>query len=87
VAGAVILVGCGHSTAAAPPTSTIAPTTTSTTQPAVSKLTVVGVRPGVNQAPFYPQITVVTVSCGAAPQGGRFVRVDLPAGAARTPAK
>jgi len=87
VAGALILVGCGHSTAAVPPTSTIAPTTTSTTVPAVSKLTVVGVRPGVNQAPFYPQTTVVTVSCGATSQGGRFVRIDLPAGAAGTPGR
>jgi hypothetical protein len=87
VAGALILVGCEHSTAAAPPTSAIATTTTSTTEPAVSKLTVVGVRAGVNQAPFYPQITVAAVSCGVAPQGGRFVRIDLPAGAAGTPAK
>jgi hypothetical protein len=84
--GAAWLVACGSSKAAAPAT-TIATTTTSTTIPAVSNLTVVGVRPAVLQAPFYPQITATQVTCGLAPKGGRFVRVDLPAGGAGTPAK
>ena len=83
----LLLVGCGHSKAALP-TTTVAPTTTSTTMPpASSNLTVVGVRPGVLQAPFYPQVMVSQVSCGPAPKGGRFVRIDLPAGPAGTPAK
>lgn len=87
VVAAVTLAGCGGSKAAAPPTTTIPTTTTTTAPPAVSKLTIVGVRPGVNQAPFYPQITVTQVTCGASPQGGRFVRIDLPVGAAGTPAR
>ncbi|HEX3541952.1 MAG TPA: hypothetical protein VHT75_16075 [Acidimicrobiales bacterium] len=82
----LLLVGCGGGKAALA-TTTIATTTTSTTAPVVSNLTAVGVRPGVNQAPFYPQVMVTRVTCGPAPKGGRFVRVDLPAGPAGTPAK
>ncbi len=86
VASLAALGGCSHSTAAAPP-PTIATTTTSTTVPVSSSLTVVGVRPGVLQAPFYPQVTVSQVSCGVSPTGGRFVRVNLPAGGAGTSPK
>lgn len=78
------LAGCKGGTAVTkvtvPSTST-----TSTTAPALSQLNVVGVRPGVLQAPFYPQITVTQVSCGVDPGRGRFVRIDLPAGGAGTP--
>jgi hypothetical protein len=84
---ALVLAGCGGSKAAGPATTTIPATTTTTAPPVVSKLTVVGVRPGVNQPPFYPQITVTQVSCGVSPQGGRYVRVDLPVGGAGTPAR
>jgi hypothetical protein len=45
-----------------------------------------GVRPAVSQPPFYPPITITSVSCGVFPKGGRFVRVDLPASPA-SPAK
>jgi hypothetical protein len=45
-----------------------------------------GVRPGVLQAPFYPQVTVTTVTCGVV-NGKRFVRVDVPAGAPGTTVK
>jgi hypothetical protein len=82
---AATLVGCSRSPASVAPT-TIAPTTTTSTTIPASSLTVVGVRPGVLQAPFYPQATVGQVSCGVAPNGGRFVRIDVPAGAAGTPA-
>lgn len=84
---ALAVAGCGHAALTSPPTptTTLAPTTTSTTV-ADSNLTVVGVRPGVLQAPFYPQTTVTRVSCGVAPMGGRFVRLDLAPGAAGTPA-
>ena len=81
---ALAVAGCGHAALTSPPTTTMAPTTTSTTV-ADSNLTVVGVRPGVLQAPFYPQTTVTRVSCGVAPMGGRFVRLDLAPGAAGTP--
>ncbi|MDQ1443078.1 MAG: hypothetical protein QOG97_3306 [Acidimicrobiaceae bacterium] len=84
---AIVALGACSNSKAAVATTTIATTTTSTTLAAVSQLTVVGVRPAVLQAPFYPQLTVTQVSCGKAPQGGRFVRVDLPAGGAGTPAK
>jgi len=67
-------------------TTTIAAVTTSTTAPSATSLTVDGVSPGVLQPPFYPQVTVTQVSCGAAPKGGVFVRIDLPAGGAGTPA-
>jgi hypothetical protein len=83
---AVALVACSSAKTATPAT-TIATTTTSTTVAALSSLTVVGVRPAVLQAPFYPQITVTQVSCGPSPKGGRFVRVDLPAGGPGTAAK
>lgn len=79
-----VVVGCGHSKkAAAPPPSTAATTTTTL---AVSHLEVVGVRPGVNQAPFYPMATVTSVTCGTGPKG-RFVRIDVPAGLAGTTAR
>lgn len=79
------LVGCSHTIAAV--TTTTTATTTTTTVPVVSSLTVTGVRPGVLQAPFFPQAAVTQVSCGLAPGGGRFVRIDVPAGGAGTPAK
>ncbi len=83
---ALAVVGCSHTNTAVT-TTTIATTTTSTVVPVVSNLTVTGVRPGVLQAPFFPPATVTQVSCGLAPNGGRFVRIDIPAGAAGTPAK
>jgi hypothetical protein len=58
--------------------------TTSTTMPPVSSLSIQGVKPAVLQAPFYPMVTVSTVSCGTGP-AGRFVRLDLPPGPAGTP--
>lgn len=66
--------------------TTVAASTTSTTAPSATSLVVDGVSPGVLQAPFYPQVTVTQVSCGSAPKGGVFVRIDLPAGGAGTPA-
>jgi hypothetical protein len=89
LAGAFVVVGvvgCSSSKTAAP-TTTIATTTTSTIPPVVSNLMVDGVRPGVLQAPFYPPITVTQVVCGVDPKGGRFVRIDLPAGASGTPGR
>jgi hypothetical protein len=82
-----LVAACGTSKTTAPPTSTTTAVTTTTTQPATSNLTVDGVRPGVLQAPFYPQITVTQVTCGAAPKGGRFIRINLPPGGAGTPAR
>lgn len=91
----VVLVGCSSGKKALVSTTTVA--TTTTTAAAVSQLTVDGQPPGscaegagstcVIRAPFYPQITVTQVSCGPAPKGGTFVRIDLPAGAAGTPAR
>jgi hypothetical protein len=44
-----------------------------------------GVSPGVEQAPFYPQVTVTSVVCG--PSGtGRYVAVGVPAGGPGTQA-
>ena len=84
----VALFGCGSkSPTAQPPVTLPAATTTSTTLPLVSKITAVGVRSGVSQPPFYPQVMVTAVSCGAFPKGGRFVRISLPAGGAGTPIK
>ena len=77
------LVGCTKSTATQPTTTTAS--TTTTTAPSETQLSVDGVRPGVLQAPFYPPITVTQVSCGPAPKGGQFVRIDLPAGGPGTP--
>jgi hypothetical protein len=81
----VALAGCKAGSAATKATVP-STSTTSTTAPPASQLTIVGVRPGVLQAPFYPQITVSQVSCGVDPGRGRFVRVDLPPGGAGTPA-
>jgi hypothetical protein len=83
IVGALALVGCSSKSAVVGPTTTIA--TTTTTAPATSDLMVDGVRPGVLQPKFYPPITVSQVSCGVAPKGGVFVRIDLPAGPAGTP--
>jgi hypothetical protein len=87
MAAVLLLVGCGHSKEALTTTTTATTTTTSTSVAAASSLVAVGVRPGVLQAPFYPQVTITQVTCGAAPKGGRFVRLDLPAGGAGTPAR
>lgn len=87
VSGALWLAGCSRSAASLPPTTVATTSTTSTTVPVVSNLMIDGVRPGVLQAPFYPQATVTQVTCGTAPKGGRFVRIDLPAGAAGTTAR
>ncbi len=87
VSGALLLAACSHSVATVPPTTVASTTTTSTTVAVVSNLTIDGVRPAVLQAPFYPQVKVTQVTCGAAPKGGRFVRIDLPAGAAGTTGK
>jgi hypothetical protein len=89
VAGLLVVplavAACTSSPKAAPvPSSTVALATT--TLPPLSNLSVQGVKPGVLQAPFYPMVTVSTVSCGTGP-GGRFVRLDLPAGPAGTPAQ
>ena len=82
------LVGCSAGkTATGPTTTTIAAPPTSTTMAATSSLIVDGVRPGVLQAPFYPQITVNQVTCGVDPGRGRFVLIDLPPGIAGTTAK
>jgi hypothetical protein len=85
--GGLGLAACKSSTAATAPATTVASTTTTTAVAAVSSLMVDGVRPGVLQAPFFPQVTVAQVTCGAAPKGGRFVRIDVPAGGAGTTAK
>ena len=68
-----------------PGAATLAPTTTAR---AVSRLTVSGVSPGVEQAPFYPQVTVTSVVCGpSGPSGtGRYVAVGVPAGGPGTQA-
>jgi hypothetical protein len=84
---AMVVAGCGGgaksaSTATLPPT-TVLPTTA---PPATTALQVSGVGPIPLQPPFYPQVTVTAVSCGDAPGGGRFVRIDLPAGQPGTPA-
>lgn len=65
--------------------TTLAPTTTAR---AVSSLTVSGVSPGVEQAPFYPQVTVTSVVCGpSGPSGsGRYVAVGVPPGGPGTQA-
>ncbi|MGH9125187.1 MAG: hypothetical protein ACRDZ8_10745 [Acidimicrobiales bacterium] len=81
---AACLAGCSKSSVGQT-TTTVAATTTSTT-PSATSLTIDGVTPGVLQAPFYPQVTVTKVTCGAAPKGGMFVRIDLPAGGPGTPA-
>ena len=86
LAGLLGLAGCGHTTTTLPPKTVASTTTTSTTIPVLSSLMIDGVRPRVLQAPFYPQVTVTQVTCGV-PKGGRFVRVDLPAGIAGTTAK
>jgi hypothetical protein len=87
---ALIPAGCSTSSKSTN-TTTIAPSTTAapTTAPApTTSLTVSGTGPIPQEPPFYPQITVSSVSCGQGPNGnGRFVRVDLPAGAAPTPAR
>jgi hypothetical protein len=65
-----------------PPVTAAAPTTTAK---AVSSLTVSGVSPGVEQAGFYPPVTVTSVVCG--PSGtGRYVALALPVGGPGTPA-
>jgi hypothetical protein len=94
VALTLVLVGCSSGKKTAAPTTTVAATTTTTA--ALSQLTVDGQPPGscaegsgatcVLRPPFYPQITVTQVTCGPAPKGGTFVRIDLPAGGTGTPA-
>ena len=87
VVGPLALTGCGHGVAGTALPTTTVPPTTSTTAPVTSKLEVTGVRPGVLQNPFYPMITVTSVTCGAAPAKGRFVRIVLPPGGPGTPAR
>src|SRR5580658_7914625 len=82
VVGALGLMGCSGHLAAVGPTTTIA--TTTTTMPATSDLMVDGVRPGVLENPFYAPVTVTQVTCGVAPKGGEFVRIDLPPGTGTT---
>ena len=88
---AVLLIGAGcgksskSSTATTLPASTTEAPTTAPAPPPTS-LSVSGTGPIPQEPPFYPQLTVTSVSCGSAPNG-RFVRVDLPAGAAGTPSR
>jgi len=85
---ALVAVACSSTAKTKPPAATTAPTTkatTTTAAPAVSALTVQGVSPGVEQAPFYPQITVSSVTCGPT-AGGRYVALTLPAGGPGAPA-
>ena len=85
---ASITVACSSGSHAAPPATTSPPTappTTPTTAAPVSNLTVTGVSPGVEQAPFYPATKVSSVDCGPVP-GGVFVAAIIPAGAPGTPA-
>lgn len=84
VLGAFVLVGCGAKATPITGNTTTVPATTTTTAAATSDLMVQGVRPGVLQAPFYAPVTVTHVSCGVAPKGGVFVRVDLPPGTGTT---
>src|SRR5437660_528147 len=64
------------------------PTTTapSTTIAATTSLSVSGTSPIPLQPPFYPQVTVTSVTCGPV-QDGRFIRIDLPAGQSGTPSR
>jgi len=86
--GPLTTAGCAHGAGQpALPATTVAATTTTTAAPVTSNLEVTGVRAGVLQPPFYPKVMVTSVTCGAAPTKGRFVRLDLPPGAAGTPAR
>jgi hypothetical protein len=85
--GLLMTAGCGKSSssntaASTLPTTTEAPTATAAA-PATS-LSVSGTGPIPQEPPFYPQVTVTSVSCGTG-LNGRFVRVDLPAGGPGTP--
>ena len=71
------------STASTLPTTTEAPTTA---PPPGTTLSVSGTGPIPQEPPFYPQITVTSVSCGTG-LNGRFIRVDLPAGGSGTPSR
>lgn len=85
---AMITAGCSKSSKSTSTTTAAPPTTeAATTVPAAAtSLNVSGTGPIPQQPPFYPQITVTSVTCGPGPNGnGRYVRVDLPAGAAGTP--
>ena len=84
VVGALALVGCSSHGTPVGGNTTIPATTTTTTAPATSDLMVDGVRPGVLLNPFYAPVTVTQVTCGLAPKGGEFVRIDLPPGTGTT---
>jgi hypothetical protein len=84
VVGALALVSCSSHGTPVGGNTTVPATTTTTTAPATSDLTVDGVRPGVLQSPFYASVTVTQVTCGQAPKGGAFVRIDLPPGTGTT---
>ncbi|HWW54579.1 MAG TPA: hypothetical protein VNY84_12460, partial [Acidimicrobiales bacterium] len=62
------------------------PTTSTTKAPGpTSDLSAAGFGPGVEEAPFYPDVSIGSVSCGPSPTGG-FVEIQLPPGGAGTTA-
>jgi len=84
VVGALVLISCSSHGTPVGGNTTIPATTSTTTAPATSDLMVDGVRPGVLQNPFYAPVTISQVTCGLAPKGGEFVRIDLPPGTGTT---